>query len=247
MKLMFILIFSALFALSCRENREQPPENSVESTSSAAYSPPSGAPDYPRAEWVGEACGYWPVDRTGADIDLIVIHTCQCGFYDCWAYLQSCHKPSSSAHYVVRSSDGHVVQMVNDRHIAWHATCVNSKSIGVEHEGYIQQPDLWFTDAMYCSSANLVRWLADSYAVPLDRDHIIGHNEANALYCGGTHTDPGPGWDWDYYMKLIRNGCEPCTPGESRCSEKGKLIETCDESGMTWSTQEKQVIPPCFL
>ncbi len=219
--------------------QEQSP-TAIVSYDPTAINPPGviGAADYPRAEWVGPACGYWPSDRTGADIEMIVIHTCQMPFYDCWAFLHSCHKPSSSSHYVVRSGDGHVVQLINDRHVGWHATCVNFKSIGIEHEGWVETPEEWFTDAMYCSSANLTAWLADQYGIPMDRAHIIGHDEANRLHCGGTHTDPGPGWDWDYYMMLVTNGCDPCTPGEKRCSKSGAWVEECDESGMTWTSRD---------
>ncbi len=244
MVLRFDLIMAVLaaLALSCQPQEPRPePEPDGPGASKRvplAYEPPQ-EPDYPRAEWVGDACGYWPAERTAADIDLVVIHTCQWEFYDCWAYLASCHRPSSSAHYVVQSSDGLVVQMVGEAHRAWHATCVNDRSIGIEHEGYVQDPDLWFTDAMYCSSANLVRWIADRYAIPLDRDHIMGHDEANALYCNGTHTDPGPGWDWDFYMHLIRQGCDPCFPGERRCRDGADLVE-CNGDGMTWTT-----VGPC--
>ncbi len=52
--------------------------------------------------------------------------------------------------------------------------------------------------------------------------------------------DPGPGWDWDYYMKLVVNGCDPCEPGERRCSAGGGLyVETCDPGAMTWSTTDR--------
>ena len=222
----------ALILLSCA--RPGPEAGLPAESGPPPYTPPTGADD-PRAEWVGEACGYWPVDREPADIDLVVIHTCQMGFYECWSYLHSCHERSSSAHYVV-SSAGEVVQMVADRHIAWHATCVNPWSIGIEHEGWVEEPQVWYTDAMYCASAAVVRRIADLHAIPLDREHIISHLEANQRYCGGTHHDPGPGWDWDWYMKLVREGCEPCMPGEHRCPADGTAVERCDPSGMTWST-----------
>jgi hypothetical protein len=59
---------------------------------------------------------------------------------------------------------------------------------------------------MYRSSAALVRYLAVRYGIPLDRTHIIGHDDIE----GGTpaaastmHWDPGPFWDWEHYMSLL--------------------------------------------
>ncbi|NEE28364.1 N-acetylmuramoyl-L-alanine amidase, partial [Streptomyces sp. SID7982] len=75
---------------------------------------------------------------------------------------------------------------------------VNSSSVGIEHEGYVDDP-AWYTEAMYRSSAALTKHLAARYAIPKDRSHIIGHSEAP----GATHTDPGPNWDWNHYMQLI--------------------------------------------
>ena len=98
--------------------------------------------------------------------------------------------PSSnvSAHYVIRSSDGAITQMVREKDIAWHAGnwTYNTQSIGIEHEGWVSSCT-WFTDAMYRASAALARNIALKYGIPMNRNHIIGHNEVP----GATHTDPG--------------------------------------------------------
>jgi uncharacterized protein YgiM (DUF1202 family) len=39
----------------------------------------------------------------------------------------------------------------------------------------------------------------------MDRSRIIGHNEVP----GATHTDPGPYFNWSYYMSLVRGGTTP--------------------------------------
>ena len=105
-----------------------------------------------------------------------------------------------SAHYLIRSSDGAVTQMVRDKDIAWHAGnwTYNTQSIGIEHEGFVNDAS-WYTDAMYRSSAALTKYMCDKYGIPKDRSHIIGHNEVP----GATHTDPGPNWNWSYYMQLV--------------------------------------------
>ncbi len=73
-------------------------------------------------------------------------------------------------------------------------------------------------DAQYCQTARLVRGICDRWDIPCDRDHIIGHAEANAMYCHGSHTDPGPGWDWDTFMGYVsRGGCDACTPTTEVC------------------------------
>ena len=113
-----------------------------------------------------------------------------------------------SAHYVVRSSDGQVTQMVRTRDVAWQAGNwhVNSHSIGVEHEGYEAKGATWFTEPMYRSSARLVRYLAHRFDIPMDRGHVIGHDNVPATGASGVagmHTDPGPFWDWGHYMDLL--------------------------------------------
>ena len=79
--------------------------------------------------------------------------------------------------YTLRASDGHIAQHVKAKDVAWHAGnwYVNAKSIGLEHEGYAAR-GTWYTEAMYRSSAKLVRYLADRYDIPLDRQHILGHD-----------------------------------------------------------------------
>ncbi|EFL41934.1 peptidoglycan recognition protein family protein, partial [Streptomyces griseoflavus] len=103
-----------------------------------------------------------------------------------------------SAHYVIRSSDGEVTQTVRDRDTAWHARSANSSSLGIEHEGWVDDPS-WFTDSMYRSSAALTRHLCDTYGIPKDRTHIRGHSELP----DNDHTDPGAHWNWAYYMELV--------------------------------------------
>ncbi len=109
-----------------------------------------------------------------------------------------------SAHYVLRSSDGQITQMVWEEDVAWHAGNwdYNLTSIGLEHEGYVEAPSTWYTDAMYSASAALVADIVSRTSVSADRSHILAHSEVP----GATHTDPGSGWDWDYYMALIQGG-----------------------------------------
>jgi hypothetical protein len=113
-------------------------------------------------------------------------------------------------HYTVRSADGHIAAHMDPRDVGWHAGnwYVNMHSIGIEHEGFAAQGATWYTEALYENSAALVRHLAREYDVPLDRAHIIGHDQVPGTTPGtvaGMHWDPGPYWDWEHYMALLGN------------------------------------------
>ncbi|WP_372515683.1 N-acetylmuramoyl-L-alanine amidase [Streptantibioticus ferralitis] len=141
-----------------------------------------------------------------ASVDYIVIHDTE-GTWD--ATLKLVQDPKYLGwHYTVRSSDGHIAEHMRSKDVGWHAGnwYVNSKSIGVEHEGFLADPDAWYTEAMYRTSARLVRYLAHKYRIPLDRQHILGHDNVPGTTpstVAGMHTDPGPYWDWAHYFELM--------------------------------------------
>lgn len=156
--------------------------------------------DKPSVTWYpADDSNYTPAWRGPEPIDYVVVHVTQGSWSSAISWFQD---PVSdvSANYVIRSSDGKRAQCVRDRDSAWHAGnwTYNQKSIGIEHEGYVDNPH-WFTERMYRSSARLVAFLADRWGIPLSRTHIIGHNEVP----GSDHTDPGPYWDWQRYMAYV--------------------------------------------
>ncbi|MGP4111455.1 peptidoglycan-binding protein [Streptomyces sp. 4N509B] len=161
--------------------------------------------DYGPARWVPADPSNYTTGRSSA-ITAVVIHVTQGSYAGAISWMQN---PSSdvSSHYVIRSSDGEVTQMVRERDTAWHARGGNAYSVGIEHEGWVDEPS-WFTDAMYRSSAALTRHLADRYDIPKNRQHIVGHVEVP----GNDHTDPGPHWDWSYYMQLVGGSNDPAPP-----------------------------------
>ncbi|MFG3550570.1 N-acetylmuramoyl-L-alanine amidase [Streptomyces sp. NPDC047725] len=119
-----------------------------------------------------------------------------------------------SWNYTLRSTDGHIAQHVKAEDVAWHAGnwYVNANSVGLEHEGFLAEPDAWYTEAMYRSSARLVKHLARKYGIPLDRQHILGHDNVpgpTTSTVPGMHTDPGPYWDWRHYFRLLGRPFEP--------------------------------------
>jgi hypothetical protein len=137
----------------------------------------------------------------------------------------------ASSHYVVSGETGQVWQMVKERDIAYHAgdSETNGRSVGIEHQGFAYRPGFYDT-TLYEASARLVRQITDRYKIPRDRTHIIGHFEvpdpANPGQFGGRshHTDPGPYWDWDSFMSLVRNDARvdasPTMPAVLRPGEK---------------------------
>ncbi|MFI7059068.1 N-acetylmuramoyl-L-alanine amidase [Streptosporangium canum] len=159
----------------------------------------AAAVDYPSAHWAPANSGNYAVSSrpSGDAIDRIVIHVTQGSYAGTISWFQN---PAAqvSAHYVVRSSDGDVTQMVREKNRAFHAGSYNRRSVGIEHEGYVDNAS-WFTDAMYRSSAALTRNIADRYGIPKDRAHIVGHNQVP----GTDHTDPGPNWNWTKYMQFV--------------------------------------------
>jgi hypothetical protein len=138
-------------------------------------------------------------------INYIIIHDTE-GSYD--TTIRLVQDPTYvSWQYTIRSADGHVAQHVLRKDVAWQAGnwYVNAKSVGIEHEGFAAQ-GTWYTEAMYRSSSRLVRYLARQNNIPLDRAHILGHDNVPGTVPStvrGMHWDPGPYWDWAHYFDLM--------------------------------------------
>lgn len=155
--------------------------------------------------------------RSAAAIRLVVVHVIEGTAPGAVSWFRN-PRARASAHYVV-GREGDVTQMVSERQVAWHAGngWVNRHSIGVEDEGYTGIP--WtFTDAEYRGSAQLVGSILRHYVLPIDRRHVIGHNEVpdpnHPGEFGGYahHTDPGRFWDWPRYMAYVRAYATGTTP-----------------------------------
>jgi N-acetyl-anhydromuramyl-L-alanine amidase AmpD len=183
------------------------------------------SPDYPPAIWdPAPECNF--SERT-LPVSAVVIHYTEGSYAGCISWFKNCDA-EVSAHYVIRSADGQITQMVLEKDKAWHARTANGYTIGIEHEAY---GNIWsfFTEEMYQASADLVRSICSRYE-PIDghrtfyRDtldsgiclnnglHDLGGETActkirgHQHYPDQSHTDPGPYWDWNYYYKLINEG-----------------------------------------
>ncbi|AIS00662.1 N-acetylmuramoyl-L-alanine amidase [Streptomyces glaucescens] len=160
-----------------------------------------GAVDYRGARWVAAS----PANFRWADrpddypIEMVVVHVTQ-GSFDSAVKVFQDPEHGAASHYVV-GQDGRVAQMIRELDVAYHAgnRDFNERSIGIEHAGFVDRPQD-FTDAMYAASARLTAGICRRYDIPVDREHIIGHVEVP----GTDHTDPGPHWDWERYLGLVR-------------------------------------------
>jgi N-acetyl-anhydromuramyl-L-alanine amidase AmpD len=153
---------------------------------------------------VAASGNYRPANRK--KISHIVIHTAQGSFAGTVAWFRD-PKARVSAHYVVNGQK--VSQVVADKDVAYHDACFNDTTIGIEHEGYVEQPQRWYTEALYQRSARLTACLVKRHGIPLDRQHILGHGEAPDC---SDHGDPGSGWNWNRYMQLVRQAAGASTP-----------------------------------
>jgi hypothetical protein len=177
------------------------------------------SPDYGPALWnPAGSCNY--SSRNNVAVSAVTIHTVQGSYAGCISWFQNCNA-GVSAHYVLRSSDGQITQMVLESNKAWHVGSENPYTIGLEHEGYVNNAS-WYTTAMYQSSAAVVKdicndysinpkrtgfwpWLATTYynqsGIPGACSRVKGHQH----YPNQIHTDPGVNWNWNYYYQLINS------------------------------------------
>ena len=165
----------------------------------ASAAPASAAPPdwYPPLRWLPAAPENFTAGRAGTAISFIVIHATEGSYAGAISWFRD-PRASLSAHYVIRAADGEITQLVSEADTAFHVRGSNRGAIGIEHE---LDPDhgVAYTDAEYRSSATLVCAIARRYGIPADRSHIRGHSEMP----GTDHTDPGPSWNWTFYMGLI--------------------------------------------
>jgi hypothetical protein len=182
--------------------------------------PQAQSADYGPAIWNPAASCNHSTGRTMA-VSAITIHDIEGSYAGAISWFQNCNA-SVSAHYVVRSSDGQITQMVYEADKAWHVGSENPYTIGIEHEGYASQTG-WYTNAMYNATANLcidicnsgygidpnrVAWWPWAHTTNYSQSSIPGSCakiKGHQHFPNQTHTDPGPNWDWNYFYMLINS------------------------------------------
>lgn len=203
--------------------------------------------DYTPALWNPAAsCNY--SSRNGTAISAVTIHDVEGTYSGCISWFQNCNA-SVSAHYVVRSSDGQITEMVLESSKAWHVGSENGYTIGIEHEGY-NNVATWYTTAMYTQSAALVVDICNSgYGINSLRCYngpscsgscvlggcvkIKGHQH----YPNQTHNDPGPYWDWYKYYDLINS-----TPAVTTLNTVAGTFYDSGGASANYSNDERNVV-----
>ena len=124
--------------------------------------------------------------------------------------------PIASAHYCF--DDAETVQCVREEDTAWHAPGVNSESVGFEHSGSAALRHAGWVDRysqlVLTRSARQAAITAARHRIPLvhltneqlaaGAPGFVGHIQVTEVYKQGDHTDPGPEYPWDAYLKLVQ-------------------------------------------
>lgn len=193
-------------------NKLQISSRNIQNQNGQQYSKSRMSSDYPGAIWDPTTCNY--NSRNGVSVSAVTIHTTQGSYAGAISWFHNCNA-QVSAHYVIRSVDGQVTQVVSESDRAWHVGSENSYTIGIEHEGYVNDSS-WYTAAMYNSSADLVSDIVNrgNYGInPHSTYRGTAQTVINSCYRikghihfpNQTHTDPGIYWDWNFYHYLINN------------------------------------------
>jgi peptidoglycan hydrolase-like protein with peptidoglycan-binding domain len=166
----------------------------------------------PEIKWIGSPNYY--SGRNGYKIIAIVNHI-MCGTLegtDSWFKNRA---SQVSAHYGV-GKDGTIHQYVRDEDTAWAVGAVNrptwplygqvqghvnSSTISIEHEGW---PQDGLTEAQYQATLWLHKQLIAKHGIPVDRLHIIGHDELDTV---NRRDCPGPKFPWSRLMRDL--GAQP--------------------------------------
>lgn len=123
------------------------------------------------------------VGRRNNQIQKIIIHWVGVGDLESASNWFNREQADTSAHYGIE--DDKIYQWVREEDTAYHAGNfdVNLTSIGIEHSATPKRPA---SDATYRSSAELVATLCKKYSIPLDRTHILKHNQIVPTQCCGS-------------------------------------------------------------
>jgi hypothetical protein len=112
-----------------------------------------------------------------------------------------------SAHFII-SQSGEISQLVPINTVAYHASSPNNnlRSIGVEHEATIDNPEWWNSTELLNSSVDLACFFTDMLSIPKTHSvpGIAGHNEMP-----GTATNCPGNLPWDSWLSnLTTVSCE---------------------------------------
>lgn len=143
-----------------------------------------------------------PAQFGGGYIDALFLNRLNASEHPYFAEIDGLHV---SAHFVIER-DGRTTQFVSIDSRAWHAgnsffcgrSRVNDFSIGIELEG---TDEAAYEPVQYTALATLVSELMKQRpAISIER--LCGHSDVAA----GRKTDPGAGFDWPRFRRLVVEG-----------------------------------------
>ena len=196
--------------------------------------------------------------RKGYKPEIIVCHITEGSYAGAVSWL--CNKASqASAHFVV-SKKGEVTQLVNLRDYAWcngtsttktknnyygkstnsivqkKKTNANYFSVSIELEGTTATTGGKLTDAQYDALVALILHIQKEvkkiwgHTIPLDRNHIIGHNEVSPItkpYC------PGVNFPWTALITSLTNRTVALSSKNSTLRVDSTPVVVTDKNGVT--------------
>ena len=164
---------------------------------------------------------HWDARPSGTSIDLLVVHNISLppgefggpwvddlflGRLDAKAhpYFEVAGAGGRVSSHLLIRRDGHLLQYVPMERRAWHAghSCFggrercNDFSIGIELEG---DDVTAFEPPQYQTLARATRAIMARYPA-IGPERIVGHSDI----APGRKTDPGPQFDWAFFLTLIR-------------------------------------------
>lgn len=185
------------------------------------------APRYPGSTFL-EAAQYTHAIGSNGTVTRIVIHDMEMAEGNATA--ESCARmfhtttAQKSAHFTVDNTS--VVQCVDIDRRAWHAP-PNLGSIGIEHAGYANQTRAQWLDpfgiSMLNLSARLSAWLCRTLSIPArwltvaqlraGERGLCTHADVSNAWGQTDHTDPGPNFPKDWYLRQVQSYLTGATNG----------------------------------
>ena len=159
-------------------------------------------------KWVGTP--NYTKGRGGRKPLAIVNHITAGKYPGCLSWLQN-PSAKASANYLITKA-GQILQLVKDEDTAWANGGVNKPSwslydgtnpnrytISIEHEALAGES---LTEAQYQATLWLHRQLVAKHGIPVDTEHIIGHNRIDTV---NRPNDPGPNFPWQRLFNDLAN------------------------------------------
>jgi N-acetyl-anhydromuramyl-L-alanine amidase AmpD len=151
-----------------------------------------------------QAAGYERAQRAPGQVQFLVLGSAGSTYEQGVARMADA-RAFTSAHYLIRGSDGQVTQLVRTGDVALFAgsAALNDLSVGIALDSVGSGGLPHYSEATYASAAALVRYLAAAYRIPLDRQHVLGRDELPTRAATRPANDPGARWDWGHLFALI--------------------------------------------